>query len=1045
MKMRWWLTLSVVALIEGILPVWAEDPSSLRLAPFPKQVRLEPGAFALNRQLTLEVNGGEESVCTRLLKEEWQRAGLPRFAVRPAAGNRQVFRLSAGPAGDVPPIRLRDGAGQEDYGLEIRPEHVVGAASDAPGLLYAAQTLCQLVRANRRSDGLPCLSIRDWPSLRWRCFQDDMTRGPSPKMAVLKLQAEIGSYLKMNLFTYYMECQFAFQKHPAIGPPKGSLTPEELAALVAHAKPLHVDVLGNQQSFGHFGNILKHNEYARLRETGDILCPVREESYQLLDDMYGEVCPLVPFPFFNVCCDETFGLGTGPSKELAKKIGEGGVYVGHIRRIHDLLKEKHRKRMMMWGDIILAHPKHLDEIPKDTIMLTWAYDPRPNFEGQIVPFSRSGYEFFVCPGVSNWSRILPDFACAETNIRNFVRDGAKHGALGMINTDWEDDGESLNAPTWHGDAWGAECAWNASTTTPQQFNRRIGAVLFGEKGDHFGQAIELLAQTHRMAGMKGMMNGRFWDNDFAPTRRPESVRASAERLLAKVRPAIEQLNACRQEATVNAELLDAFLFGARRMELIGQRMIDGLEATLAYHDALRMAPQQALPLLAKIDSLVRKNRDAHEALGKQFAALWLTEAKPYALDWTMRRYAGVVKWYDDLGARLATARKRAEAGQALPEAQEVGLPMPEAFARRLWPQQTSPEALAPDSAWTEPSATHRLGLVVRAGPADRFDLPVELEIALPAEAANKPVRAFRVSTAGQSQELLAQLDPAEKPHHGRLTLLLPGPLARNSEARVHVYLGLAAAPPPLPQAVSTRDAPQGMKWIENDKVRLLLGPEGAHVYRWEVKSLAGRDLTMPGETNWSGFSDLTGEYRNAKNSLTCTARGPALVRYRCSEPAGLIKEIGLFGGVCWMEVVLNEGVGNYWDFDNPKNFAADGPTPGKYLFSDGRGGAVGKESQGVAAQVQAPATHWAVKYNGQKLALGLATPEAATRHLIAPGSGAGGVGIESSPEANHFVTYAGPLEAEPAATMARLCDTLSFKVQPMVVLHAVQPRANAAR
>ena len=96
--------------------------------------------------------------------------------------------------------------------------------------------------------------------------------------------------------------------------------------------------------------------------------------------------------------------------------------------------------------------------------------------------------------MNNWSRILPDFGVATTNIRNFVRDGVKHGALGMLNTDWEDDGEAINAVKWHGDAWAAECAWNASATTPEEFNRRVGAVLFGEKGDHFGQAIELLAR-----------------------------------------------------------------------------------------------------------------------------------------------------------------------------------------------------------------------------------------------------------------------------------------------------------------------------------------------------------------------------------------------------------------------------------------------------------------------------------------------------------------------------------------------------------------------
>ena len=51
------------------------------------------------------------------------------------------------------------------------------------------------------------------------------------------------------------------------------------------------------------------------------------------------------------------------------------------------------------------------------------------------------------------------------------------------------------------------------------------------------------------------------------------------------------------------------------------------------------------------------------------------------------------------------------------------------------------------------------------------------------------------------------------------------------------------------------DGTNGMRWIENDQVRLLLGPEGAHVYRWELKAAGNRNLTMPGESDWHGFSD----------------------------------------------------------------------------------------------------------------------------------------------------------------------------------------------
>ena len=644
----------------------AEDASSLRLVPFPKEVSLDAGAFSLDQPLFLQVPDNSASPLFDLIGAELQRARPDRPPLRKMSSPAHILRLTGVPGGTMSPATFRAGAGPEDYVLRVDPTSVTIWVKEPPGLLHGTQTLCQLIRANRRGQALASLTIRDWPMLRWRCFQDDLTRGPSSRLETLKHEIGLGAYLKMNLFTYYMEYQYAFKKHPLIGPQDGSLQPDELRQVVQYAKPLGIDILGNQQSFAHFSRILAHEQYAPLRENADVLTPAKEGTYQLLDDLYSEVCPILPFEMFNVCCDETWGLGNGPSKELAGKIGVGGVYTRHIVRVHDLLRNKYRKRMMMWGDIILQHPGNLKDIPKDTVMLTWGYDPRPSFEEQIIPFAKSGYEFLVCPGVSNWSRILPDFAAATVNIRNFVRDGVKHGAMGMLSTSWEDDGESLKGVIWHGHAWAAECAWNGSTTDPAAFNRRVGAVLFGEKADRFGQAVELLAQTHAVPTMKGMNNSRFWDVDLMPNGDPAAIEAAAKRLLALTVPAIEHLQACRREATINAELLDAYLQGAGRMQLIGQRMLDGLEASRTYALAREAPKEKALELLGKVEAVVRRNRDAHESLGREFQRIWLSESKPYALDWTMKRYEKTVRWHDDVLTRLAAARKDAEAGKPVP-------------------------------------------------------------------------------------------------------------------------------------------------------------------------------------------------------------------------------------------------------------------------------------------------------------------------------------------------------------------------------------------
>jgi len=72
--------------------------------------------------------------------------------------------------------------------------------------------------------------------------------------------------------------------------------------------------------------------------------------------------------------------------------------------------------------------------------------------------------------------------------------------------------------------------------------------------------------------------------------------------------------------------------------------------------------------------------------------------------------------------------------------------------------------------------------------------------------------------------------------------------------------------------------------------------------------------------------------------------------------------------------------------------------------------------------------------------LGLATPETAALHVVAPGAGAGGVGIEGSPPAQHFVTFAGLLTASPAETMNHLQTTLNLQRPAVACIYSIQKK-----
>jgi hypothetical protein len=122
---------------------------------------------------------------------------------------------------------------------------------------------------------------------------------------------------------------------------------------------------------------------------------------------------------FNVDCDETYDLGQGASKALADEIGVGRVYLNHILRVRELAA-RYRRRIQVWGDILLHHPELIGELPDDVVLLDWHYHPAGEYP-TVKVFAEAGRRFWVCPGVGSWNSIFPRLYGANVNIRNLGR------------------------------------------------------------------------------------------------------------------------------------------------------------------------------------------------------------------------------------------------------------------------------------------------------------------------------------------------------------------------------------------------------------------------------------------------------------------------------------------------------------------------------------------------------------------------------------------------------------------------------------------------
>ena len=99
---------------------------------------------------------------------------------------------------------------------------------------------------------------RDPIGLMIRGIQDDLSRGPVPTLEFQKKQIRTFAAYKMNVYSPYYEHTLEYKKNPLIGPPGGTISQAEVKELVAYAAQYHIDVIPEQEAFGHLHHVLNH-------------------------------------------------------------------------------------------------------------------------------------------------------------------------------------------------------------------------------------------------------------------------------------------------------------------------------------------------------------------------------------------------------------------------------------------------------------------------------------------------------------------------------------------------------------------------------------------------------------------------------------------------------------------------------------------------------------------------------------------------------------------------------------------------------------------
>ncbi|MBQ8223733.1 MAG: chitobiase/beta-hexosaminidase C-terminal domain-containing protein [Bacteroidales bacterium] len=399
-----------------------------------------------------------------------------------------IIGLGIGPNLDSIPGRKPN---PQEYVISISSNGIIISAPTHQGLFYGAQSLKQLIRHQILTENnleIPCYYIFDLPSLEYRGWMDDISRGPIPTMEFIKEEIRRLAEYKFNFFNLYTEHLFKLENYPDIAPTDG-LTAEEIKELTEFAKDYYIEFIGNQQCFAHAEKTLDNPFYDDIKDTRFNFNPGVEETYEFLEELLGETAQAYESKYFNINCDETEGLGNGKAKSYVENVGAETAYCQHINKVYEIL-QKYDKDVMMWGDIIAKNPEMINQLPEDIQFIVWSYGGRDSFDEMIEPFKNSGHEFWVAPGASCWASSFPYIDNYTKNIANFNRDAAKNGAKGVINTAWDDYGETMFNSTWHAMIWCAETSWNTLLTNDENerlkrekvFNENFNVQYFNVNG-----------------------------------------------------------------------------------------------------------------------------------------------------------------------------------------------------------------------------------------------------------------------------------------------------------------------------------------------------------------------------------------------------------------------------------------------------------------------------------------------------------------------------------------------------------------------------------
>jgi hexosaminidase len=393
--MRYFLFLFLIAL-SSTAQIKIDD---LNLMPWPQNIDLKEGSFALTKSFKVNITGNPNPRifigATQFVRRLDGRTGLfleQAFLTKVNEVPEAQLQINIVRNGEV---KLNE---DESYQLTVESDKIAINATTDLGALHGLETLLQLLQNTSTSYYFPSVAIIDSPRFTWRGLMIDAARHFQP-VDVIKRNLDAMASMKMNVFHWHLAddqgWRIEMKNHPKLNElaTDGSYyTQEEIKNIVKYADERGILVVPEIDVPGHASALLSaypgigsklasDAAYAVKRNSGiynSTLDPTNPKTYELLGEIFDEVCPLFPGDYFHIGGDENNGKEWNSNPKIQKFKQENKMDTNHDLQTYFNMQlipmlKKHDKKLMGWEEIMT------ENMSKDAIIHAW----RGTNEGQV--------------------------------------------------------------------------------------------------------------------------------------------------------------------------------------------------------------------------------------------------------------------------------------------------------------------------------------------------------------------------------------------------------------------------------------------------------------------------------------------------------------------------------------------------------------------------------------------------------------------------------------------------------------------------------------